>query len=63
MKKLYPQAQMKSIRGNVLTRLEKLDAGEYGALILAAAGLKRLGLEDLSLIHIYQAVCGRLQRV
>ena len=46
MKKLYPQAQMKSIRGNVLTRLEKLDAGEYGTLILAAAGLKRLGFED-----------------
>lgn len=32
------------IRGNVLTRLEKLDRGEYGALVLAAAGLKRLGL-------------------
>jgi hydroxymethylbilane synthase len=32
------------VRGNVLTRLEKLDRGEYGALLLAAAGLKRLGL-------------------
>ncbi|MDR2484083.1 MAG: hydroxymethylbilane synthase [Treponema sp.] len=32
------------VRGNVLTRLEKLDRGEYGALVLAAAGLKRLGL-------------------
>lgn len=46
MREIFPQARMKSIRGNVLTRLEKLDAGEYGALILAAAGLKRLGLED-----------------
>lgn len=43
---LYPQAQFKGVRGNVLTRLNKLDAGEYGALILAAAGMKRLGLEE-----------------
>ena len=43
--KLYPQAQFKGVRGNVLTRLKKLDSGEYSALILAAAGLKRLGLE------------------
>ena len=38
--------EFKSVRGNVLTRLKKLDEGEYGALVLAAAGLKRLGLED-----------------
>ena len=43
--KMYPQAVFKNVRGNVLTRLSKLDSGEYGALILAAAGLKRLGLE------------------
>lgn len=43
--KLYPGVAVKDVRGNVLTRLEKLDRGEYGALILAAAGLKRLGLE------------------
>lgn len=43
--KLYPEATFRTIRGNVTTRLEKLDAGEYDALILAAAGLKRLGLE------------------
>lgn len=42
---LYPQAEFRSVRGNVLTRLRKLDEGEYGALVLAAAGLKRLGLE------------------
>lgn len=42
--KLFPRAMVKTIRGNVLTRLEKLDRGEYGGLILAAAGLKRLGL-------------------
>ncbi len=46
MGRLCPQAVCKSIRGNVLTRLARLDEGEYGALILAAAGLKRLGLEE-----------------
>lgn len=42
---LYPQATFQTIRGNVQTRLRKLDEGTYGATILAAAGLKRLGLE------------------
>lgn len=45
LKEIYPEAEIRTIRGNVLTRLEKLDRGEYGALVLAAAGLKRLGLE------------------
>lgn len=45
-KELYPQAQFKGVRGNVITRLAKLDKGEYSALILAAAGVKRLGLGD-----------------
>lgn len=43
--KLFPDMEVKSVRGNVLTRLKKLDAGEYSGLVLAAAGLKRLGLE------------------
>ncbi len=43
---LYPDAQTVPVRGNIDTRLEKLDSGEYSALILAAAGLKRLGCED-----------------
>lgn len=46
VRRIYPQASFASIRGNVQTRLKKLDEGEYGALILAAAGLKRLGLEE-----------------
>lgn len=46
LKTLFPQMQVKPVRGNVLTRLSKLDAGEFGALVLAAAGLKRLGLEE-----------------
>ena len=44
--KLYPQAVFAPIRGNVQTRLAKLDSGEFSATILAAAGLKRLGLEN-----------------
>lgn len=45
LRKIFPKAKFQSVRGNVLTRLKKLDDGEYGALVLAAAGLKRLGLE------------------
>lgn len=43
--RLFPGRQTAPIRGNVLTRLEKLDGGAYSGLVLAAAGLKRLGLE------------------
>jgi len=42
----HPGLRIEPLRGNVTTRLRKLDAGEYDAVILAAAGLKRLGLED-----------------
>ncbi|MFN5195569.1 MAG: hydroxymethylbilane synthase [Cyanobacteriota bacterium] len=42
----YPHLVFKDVRGNVITRLEKLDAGEFDCLILAAAGLGRLGLAD-----------------
>ena len=42
--KLYPGQALALIRGNVITRLEKLDRGEYSALTLAAAGIRRLGL-------------------
>ena len=42
----YPQLVIKSLRGNLDTRLRKLDAGDYDAIILAAAGLIRLGLEN-----------------
>ena len=41
----YPQLRVRSLRGNVNTRLAKLDANEYDAIILAAAGLRRLGFE------------------
>ena len=40
---LRPDLQIKNLRGNVETRLRKLDSGEFDAIILAAAGLERLG--------------------
>ncbi|MDG4554118.1 MAG: hydroxymethylbilane synthase [Candidatus Competibacter sp.] len=42
----YPGWRIRGLRGNVNSRLAKLDAGEFDAIILAAAGLKRLGLEE-----------------
>jgi hydroxymethylbilane synthase len=42
----YPNLTINWLRGNVNTRLKKLDDGEYDAIILAAAGLKRLGFEQ-----------------
>lgn len=42
----FPHLTFKDIRGNLNTRLAKLDAGEFDAIILAAAGLKRLGMSD-----------------
>ena len=41
-----PDIEIRDLRGNVGTRLGKLDEGQYDAIILAAAGIKRLGLED-----------------
>lgn len=46
LEEMFPDTAVKPVRGNVLTRLGKLAGGEYGALVLAAAGLLRLGLEE-----------------
>ena len=46
LRKLFPHHQVAPVRGNVQTRLAKLDRGEYSALVLACAGLDRLGLEN-----------------
>lgn len=46
LRRLYPDVEIRPVRGNVLTRLQKLDSGEYGALVLAVSGLKRLGLAE-----------------
>ena len=43
---VYPNAECKNLRGNVGTRIQKLEDGEYDAIILAAAGLERLGIID-----------------
>lgn len=54
IKQIYPGVLIKSLRGNVGTRIDKLKSGEYDAIILAAAGLKRLGLDnDDELDYIY----------
>ncbi|GHV76032.1 hypothetical protein AGMMS49942_08530 [Spirochaetia bacterium] len=44
--RLFPGMPVENVRGNVLTRLEKLDRGEFSALVLAAAGLNRLDLAN-----------------
>jgi hydroxymethylbilane synthase len=46
LKMLRPDLRIAPLRGNVNTRLAKLDAGKFDAIILAAAGLERLGLSD-----------------
>ena len=46
LRHFYPHLTFKDVRGNVNTRLAKLDAGEYDAIILAVAGLIRLGMDD-----------------
>ena len=45
LRALFPGMAVAPVRGNVLTRLAKLDEGQFSALVLAAAGLRRLGLE------------------
>jgi hydroxymethylbilane synthase len=46
LRQLRPDVLVESVRGNLDTRLRKLDEGQYGAILLAAAGLKRLGWGD-----------------
>lgn len=46
VQQIYSSITIEPVRGNVVTRLKKLDEGQFGALILASAGLKRLGLQE-----------------
>ena len=46
LRALRPDLKIEPLRGNLDTRLRKLDDGQYDAIVLAAAGLKRLGLQD-----------------
>ena len=54
---MRPDLRIESIRGNVQTRLSKLDSGEFDAIVLAQAGLSRLAIER------YDAAPSRLQSV
>ena len=54
IKELYPQAECMELRGNVTTRIQKLRDGLYDAIILAAAGIERLGIEkEPDLVYEY----------
>ena len=46
IRRAYPRLKIEPLRGNLDTRLGKLDRGDYAAIVLAAAGLKRLGLAE-----------------
>lgn len=46
IRRLHPKLVIQPLRGNLDTRLAKLDRGEYAAIVLAAAGLKRLGMAE-----------------
>jgi len=52
LKAVRPDLRIEALRGNLDTRLRKLDEGQYDAIILAAAGLKRLGLAERIRAHI-----------
>jgi hydroxymethylbilane synthase len=52
LRRAFPRLQFRALRGNVNTRLAKLDAGDYDAIILAAAGLTRLGLQSRIAAHV-----------
>lgn len=54
IKEIYPQAECMELRGNVTTRIQKLRDGLYDAIILAAAGIERLGIEkEPDLVYEY----------
>jgi len=54
---LFPNAKFENVRGNVDTRLRKLEEGQYDALVLAAAGLRRLGFGDRISFTLPADVC------
>ena len=53
----FPQLQITPLRGNVNTRLAKLDQGDYDAIVLAVAGLKRLGMTQRITAYIASESC------
>ncbi len=57
LKHAFPKLEFLELRGNVNTRLQKLDRGDFDGIILAAAGLKRLGLSDRIKQYISPTLC------
>ena len=55
--RLFPQARFTPIRGNLDTRLGKLDKGEHDAIVLAAAGLRRLGMTSRISARVPSSAC------
>src|SRR5262249_5275285 len=55
--RLFPGARFAGIRGNLDTRLRKLDEGAHDALVLAAAGLSRLGFESRISLAVPEESC------
>ncbi len=54
---LFPKAKFENVRGNVDTRLRKLEEGQYDALVLAAAGLRRLGFGERISLTLPAEIC------
>lgn len=52
IKEVFPKAEIKPIRGNIHTRIEKLNNGEYDAIILAKAALERLEISDIKVMPL-----------
>ncbi len=59
IRQLNPQVKIRLLRGNVLTRLDKLQQGMYDGILLAAAGLKRLGIKEREGIFLEYLDTGR----
>ena len=57
LRRAWPRAEFRLVRGNVGTRLRKLDAGDHDLLLLAVAGLERLGLADRISMPIDTGIC------
>lgn len=67
LSKVYPHAEFKDIRGNVGTRLEKLNANQYDAIVLAYAGLERLNVSEeyynFKILSIKDCICAGCQGI
>ncbi|MGN1412605.1 MAG: hydroxymethylbilane synthase [Oscillospiraceae bacterium] len=64
---MYPKATFKDIRGNIGTRLEKLNSNQFDAIVLACAGLERLNISDeyynFKILNISECICAGCQGI